>query len=135
MTDLEQLKQKMNAQGGYMAFNGIEVTRLEPGYCEVRAPMGPEKLNPHGFAHGGYLFTLCDTVAGMAAVTGGRSVVGRSADIHYLSPAGGDFLTARARIVREGRHMCLGSVELYDGHGKLAVTACVEMFFVGEAEV
>ena len=132
MTDLEILKQKLNEQKGYMHFNGIEVTKLEPGYCEARAPMGEEKLNPHGFAHGGYLFTLCDTVAGIAASTGGRGVVGRSADVHYLRPAGGEYITARARVVRQGRNMAFATVELFDDAGRLAATAGVDMFFVGQ---
>ena len=100
--DLEKFKDLVNSREGYMRFNGIEVTRLEPGFCEARAPMGPDKTNPHGMAHGGFLFTLCDSVAGIAASTRGRNVVGRSADIHYIHPGDGEYLTARATVVHEG---------------------------------
>lgn len=131
-TQLERLKRQVNDSGGYTALNGIEITKLEPGYCEGRAEMGQDKTNPHGMAHGGFLFTLCDTVGGIAATTLGRSVVGRSADIHYLRPgkATGSF-TAKGRVVEAGRHIALCAVELFDDEGTLLVTASVEMFFLG----
>ena len=132
--DLEKFKEHVNAREGYMRLNGIEVTRLAPGFCEARAPMGPDKTNPHGMAHGGFLFTLCDSVAGIAASTG-RNVVGRSADIHYIHPGDGKYLTARATVVHEGLHMALATVELYNDREQLIVTAQVEMFFIGKVEM
>ena len=133
--DLEKFKDLVNSREGYMRFNGIEVTKLEPGFCEARAPMGPDKTNPHGMAHGGFLFTLCDSVAGIAASTRGRNVVGRSADIHYLRPGDGAYVTARATVVHEGLHMALADVKLYNDREELIVTAQVEMFFIGKIEM
>ena len=133
--DLEKFREQVNAREGYMRLNGIEVTKLAPGFCEARAPMGPDKLNPHGMAHGGFMFTLCDSVAGIAASTGGRNVVGRSADIHYIHPGDGEYMVARATVVHEGLHMALANVELYNDREELIVTAQVEMFFIGKIEL
>ena len=133
--DLEKFKEHVNAREGYMRLNGIEVTKLAPGFCEARAPMGPDKTNPHGMAHGGFMFTLCDTVAGIAASTRGRKVVGRSADVHYIHPGDGKYLTARATVIHEGLHMALANVELYNDREQLIVTAQVEMFFIGKIEL
>ena len=135
MNDLDEWKKRLNVREGYMGLNGIEVTALSPGYCQVRAPMGPDKANPHGMAHGGYLFTLCDTAAGIAASTLGRKVVGRTASIHFLRPGSGAYFTAEAHVIQSGRHMVLGRVDVLDERDSLVATADVEMFYLeGEPE-
>lgn len=128
--ELDELKARVNADEGYMRLNGMEVTALAPGYCEARAPMGPDKANPHGMAHGGYLFTLCDMTAGVAATTLGRKVVGRTASIHFLHPGEGSGFTAKGRVVQSGRHMALGRVDVFDDRQTLIATADVEMFYL-----
>lgn len=135
MIGLDEFKKRINARGGYMQLNGLEVTELSPGYCEARAPMGPDKMNPHGMAHGGYLFTLCDTAAGIAASTLGRKVVGRTASIHFLRPGSGTCFTAKGRVVQSGQHMVLGRVDVFDDQQRLIATSDVEMFYIeGEPE-
>lgn len=128
--DLQELKARINADEGYMRFNGMEVTELSSGYCEVRAPVGPEKLNPHGIAHGGLLFSLCDTAAGVAATTLGRSVVSRAAEIHFLHPAMGRAVTAKGRVDDAGAHMAYCTAEAFDETGEKLVSASFEMFFI-----
>ena len=128
--ELDELKARVNADEGYTRLNGMEVTALSPGYCEVRAAVGREKLNPHGIAHGGLLFTLCDTAAGVAATTLGRNVVSRAADIHFLHPALGGTLTARGRVADAGGHMACCTAEVLDDRGEILATASFEMFFI-----
>ena len=128
--DLEKLKEKVNADEGFMRFNGIEVTHLEPGCCQCRARMEKNKENPHGIAHGGFLFTICDTVAGIAGTSLGRGVVGRSADIHFLKPGRGGYVTAEGRVVEAGRTTGLCQVEMRDDRGELIVSASFELYFI-----
>ncbi len=128
--DLEKLKEKVNADEGFMRFNGIEVTHLEPGCCQCRARMEKNKENPHGIAHGGFLFTICDTVAGIAGTSLGRGVVGRSADIHFLRPGRGTAFTGKGRVVQAGHTTALCAVELYDDRDELIVSADFELFFL-----
>lgn len=128
--DLEQLKAHVNQDTGYMRFLGIEVTDLAEGYCECRAPLGPEKNNPHGIAHGGFLISVCDTAAGIAGTTLGRVVVGRSVDFHFLHPGKGTYVAARGRVVEAGRTMGLSQVELYDDQGRLICVGSFELYFL-----
>ena len=130
MTDLEKLKEKVNADEGYMRLLGIEVTDLAEGFCRCRAPLGPEKNNPHGIAHGGFLFSVGDTAAGIAGTTLGRTVVGRSADIHFLRPGTGAFVTAEGRVAEAGRTTGLCQVELYDEQGTLICAGSYELYFL-----
>lgn len=130
MIDLEELKRRLNAENGFSRFLGMEVTELQPGYCECRAPLGPERYNPHGFAHGGFLFSVCDTAAGLAGTTLGRAVVGRAADIHFLHSGTGAFVIARARLAEAGHTMALSQVEMYDDRERLIVTGSFELYFL-----
>lgn len=130
MMDLEQLKEKVNADDGYMRFLGVEVTDLGEGYCECRAPLGPEKNNPHGIAHGGFLISVCDNAAGVAGTTLGRTVVGRSVDFHFLHPGRGAYVTARGRVVQAGRTTGLCQVEMYDDQQRLICVGSFELYFL-----
>lgn len=130
--DLEQLKQRVNDDGGYMRFLGIRATEVADGYCECRAPLGPDKNNPHGIAHGGFLVSVCDTAAGIAGTTLGRKVVGRSMDFHFLRPGRGAYVTARARVVQAGRTSGLCPVELYDEAEQLIATGSFELHFLDQ---
>ncbi len=132
--DLEKLKEKVNNDKGYMAYNGIRVTELDTGYCQCWVELSENKTNPHGIAHGGFLFAVCDSIAGIAGTTLGRSVVGRSADIHFLRPGRGSGFTGKARIVEAGRTTGLCAVELYDDSDTLVTTGSFELYFLGSAE-
>lgn len=129
--DLEQLKDRINADDGFMRANGIELTALERGRSECRAALGPDKNNPHGVAHGGFLFSVCDCAAGIAGTSLGRPVVGRAADIHFLRPGRGAFVTARAHVAEAGQTMALCQVEMFDERERLIVTGSFELYFIG----
>lgn len=130
--DLEQLKKRINDDDGYMRLLGIEVTDLAQGYCVCRAALGREKNNPHGIAHGGFLISVCDTAAGVAGTSLGRSVVGRSVDFHFLRPGRGAYVTAEAKMVQAGRTSGLCQVELYDEQRQLISTGSFELHFLAQ---
>ena len=94
MQDLEQLKRQINAENGFIRHIGVAVTEIGEGFCRCETVLGEDGLNPHGVAHGGLLFTMCDTAAGVAATAAGRKVVSRAGDIHYLLPGRPGPLTA-----------------------------------------
>ena len=68
---------------------GVKVYKYEPGYCICGVDIKPEFLNPLHGVHGGFLFTLADTAAGLAAVdlTGQATVTTAHSSIQYLNPA------------------------------------------------
>lgn len=132
MDEWEEYREKINRENsGYMRLNGIHVTALAKGYCECQAALGPDVNNPHGIAHGGFLFTVCDNATGIAGSTLGRKVVSRSADIHFLHPGRGAYVTAKARMTEAGHTTGLCQVEMFDEHGTLIVTGSFELYFIG----
>ncbi|MCD8322422.1 MAG: PaaI family thioesterase [Oscillospiraceae bacterium] len=132
MLDMEKFKEFMNENGGFNGHNKIRYTVLEEGYCECQVDMTPDSLNPQGVAHGSLLFALCDCVTGMAAASTGRSMLTQSASIHYLRPGTGGTLTAKSRLVKNGRHVALCTGEVYDQEGKLLVTSEFEVYYTSD---
>ena len=59
-------------KGTFSDFLDMEVLEYQKGYCRSRFAIKPQHLNPLGSIHGGYLFTIADTTAGIASVNMGN---------------------------------------------------------------
>ena len=132
MLDMALFKDFMNEAPGFNRHNGIRFTVVEEGYCECELDMTRESLNPQGVAHGSLLFALCDCVTGMATATTGRSMLTQSASIHYLRPGTGGKLTAKSRLIKNGRRTALCVGEVFDEGGRLLVTSEFEVFYTSD---
>ena len=76
---------------------GMELTELGEGRAVVRMTVGPQMVNGHGIAHGGFVFMLADSAFACACNSGGVVTVAAGADISFIAPAReGDELTATA---------------------------------------
>ena len=95
----------------------------------MRVDMTENSLNPQGVAHGSLLFALCDCVTGMATASTGRGMLTQSANIHFLRPGAGGRLTAKSRLIKNGRNTALCVGEVFDEAGRLLVTSEFEVFY------
>jgi acyl-CoA thioesterase len=76
---------------------GMELVDLGEGTAVVRMTIGPQMVNGHGIAHGGFVFMLADSAFACACNSGGVVTVAAGADISFVAPAReGDVLTATA---------------------------------------
>lgn len=80
---------------------GMEVLEvaLEDGLgrCRLRMPVRDLMVNGHNIAHGGYIFTFCDSAFAVACNAKGILTVAAGCDINYLTSAMlGDVLIADA---------------------------------------
>ena len=84
---------------------GMDVVHCGEGRATVRMRIGPDMVNGHAIAHGGYVFLLADTAFAYACNSYGPVTVAAGAQIDFVAPAGeGDVLEASAREVgRFGR--------------------------------
>jgi len=84
---------------------GMEVLECGSGRAAVRMRIGPDMVNGHAIAHGGYVFLLADTAFAYACNSYGPVTVAAGADITFIAPATeGDLLDATAReVTRFGR--------------------------------
>ena len=132
MLDMERFQAFMNESEGFNRHNGIRFTVVGEGYCECEAVLTRESLNPQGVTHGSLIFTLCDCVTGMATATTGRSMLTQAAHIHYLRPGTGTKLTARSRLIHNGRQTALCIGEVFDDQGRLVATSQFDVFYTSD---
>ncbi|AWK86412.1 PaaI family thioesterase [Azospirillum thermophilum] len=94
---------------------GIELAAVEPGFCEMRLPFREELTQQHGYFHAGMVSTLADNAGGYAAYSlmpAGSEVLAVEFKVNLLSPAKGEVMIARARVVKPGRTLVITTVEV-----------------------
>ncbi|HFI0638651.1 TPA: PaaI family thioesterase [Streptococcus suis] len=93
-----------------------------------------KSLNPYGMAHGGYLFTLADSVAELTIVAQGSYAVTLQSNIHYMKAAKpGDSLSIIGYCTHDGSRTKVVEVKIENQDGKSIASASFTMFVTGNA--
>ncbi len=117
----------------FPAHLGMKVGMLANGYAELQLDLRPELLQYQKVAHGGVLAALADTAVAVALLTRlGPLMNFTTVDLHmfYFAPVRSGTVYARARIVKPGRRISVGEVELEDARGKLVAKSIVTYIVV-----
>lgn len=134
MENTQGLAGRFDALNPFGRHNGLFAVSAGPQRAEMRARVGPQAVNGYGGAHGGFLFALADSCAGLLAVSDGRAYVTLDASFQFLrSPRLGDELTAVATPVRRGRTVLVARVALTGAEGRLMAEGTFTMYCTGEA--
>ncbi len=89
-------------------FIGMTLERTAPGLATARASAGPVHHNPHGFVHGGVVFTLVDTSMGAAVMSmlpEGQRCSTIECQVRFLRPVTVADLTCVTTVVKPGRRV------------------------------
>ncbi len=107
---------------------GARLVSVAPGEVEIELPFREDLTQHHGFLAAAALTAIVDVACGYAAMTlmpAGASVLTIEYKVNFLSPARGQRMLARGRVVRPGRTVtvCSGDVvALTDGAEKPVAT-------------
>lgn len=84
---------------------GMEILDIGAGRATLAMSVGPNMVNGHGIAHGGFIFTLADSTFAFACNSYNERTVAAHGNISFIRPGKlGDRLVATAREVsRSGR--------------------------------
>lgn len=126
----DKAKERLADDKGFVNNNGYTVIKVEEHYCEMEALITDTSKNPFGIAHGGFIFGLADTAAGIAAMTDERVAVTINSSIDYLKPGKGDKLIAKASVVKPGKSISVVDVFIYDRDLELISKAVVTYFYM-----
>lgn len=127
----EELKKEIGEVSGFVLNNGYRLVNLEEDYCEMEADVTEIAMNPFNMAHGGFIFGLADTAAGVAAMYDEkRHAVTSSSHIQYLRPASCDKIKAVAKCIKAGKTISVYDVEVYSDKDVLLSKATIEYFYV-----
>jgi uncharacterized protein (TIGR00369 family) len=110
---------------GLMHTLGAILGRIEPGSVEIILPVAAHLGQQHGFVHAGAVAAIADSAAGYAALSlmpPASGVLTTEFKINLLSPASGERLVARGRVIKAGRTLTLALSEVFavrEGQEKL----------------
>jgi uncharacterized protein (TIGR00369 family) len=117
--DLLQRLRKRLADSPALGWLSPTLEELALDYCVLRLPYREAVTNGSGTIHGGILATLADTAVAFALATNFDGKMGFATTdltIHFLRRARSEVL-ARARILKKGRRVNVGEVEIVDAEG------------------
>jgi uncharacterized protein (TIGR00369 family) len=123
-------------QQGFMTHVGAEISELARGTCTLAIDRRPELLQQHGFQHGGVVAFLVDNATTIAAATSrGQPVLTAEYKLNLLSPASGQRLICRARVIKPGRQVAVVAADVFcviDGMEKHTATALASIAMLAE---
>lgn len=110
----------------------IKIIEASFSYVRMSADVVPETCNPYGMIHGGILFMLADSVAGLTAITMGKKVVTLGSNINFIKSVTSGKVYASPRILHRGRTTILLEVDIVDESSTLICKATFNMFVIGD---
>ncbi len=125
-TDLDRLQRFVDTHDSFGHLLGIRIVDCTEKGIVAEIPLRPEFCNPHGIAHGGFLYAVADTACGLTAGlampdrTYEQRVVTAASSLNFLSPVTRSPVRAAAPILRAGRRIVVCAGLIYDGSGALA---------------
>lgn len=84
----EGIVEKMLSNDAFSQWLGIELIKVEPGYCELKMLTRAEMLNGLGILHGGIAYSLADSALAFAANGFGRHALSVETSISHHSKVG-----------------------------------------------
>lgn len=123
----KEIYDKLN---GFITNNNYKIIKTEEKYCEMEATITETSLNPYKMPHGGFIFGLADTAAGIAAFTTKKEAVTVNASIDYLHSAKGNKLKAIAKNIKDGKNITVYEVFIYDENETLVAKSSITYFYI-----
>jgi uncharacterized protein (TIGR00369 family) len=109
------LVHRVTALPGYTSAVGTRVLHVAKGAVIMALQKRPDLLQFNGYFHGGVISGLADHAAGAAVTTtlpDGFTAITIDLNVHFLAPASGDLIIAKARAVNTGKTVCVAAVDV-----------------------
>lgn len=121
-TSIQKRIQDSFARQTVMSTIGASITRVAQGEVTIELPFRSDLTQQHGFLHAGVVTMIVDSACGYAALTrmpASVAVLTAEYKVNFLSPAQGEKLIARGRVLKPGRTLTICFGEVYaTRHGK-----------------
>jgi uncharacterized protein (TIGR00369 family) len=125
------------AANPFVNFMGIAVPQLGRGYARFILPIRPDFLNSQGFLQGGVVAALADEAVAYALFSlanPGELLNTVEMKINFLAPVSQGEVEAQAHIVKRGRTISLGEVEVRQAERLVAKGLCTYIHLRGKKE-
>ena len=121
-----------NINNGFIKANNYKIIKVENNYCELEGIVTETSLNPFGIAHGGYIFGLADTAAGIAAMSKGQKAVTINSTIDYFNMAKSNKIKAIAKCLKSGKNIANFEVFIYDDKETLIAKSNINYYYLNK---
>lgn len=127
-------KETLKDINGFIGNNNYNVIKVEEGYCELEGIISETSYNNMNIVHGGYIFGLADTAAGIAALSSvfgsDVNIVTVDASINYFKPAKGEKLIAKAKTIKPGKTISVIEVEIYNDKNDMVAKTSMTFYYI-----
>jgi len=112
---------------------GGKILDIQEGYAKGSLPIDERYYNVYSGMHGGCLFSLADSICGIAAATYGHYVTTLNGNINYLVPAKDcKEVICEAKVIRMGRTIGVIDYTLTGDNGVLFATGTFNYYALKE---
>jgi len=122
----KRIRESISRQG-FMSHIGAQLSELARGSCTLTVDRRPQLLQQNGLFHGGVTAFLVDNATTIAAATWrGQPALTAKYKLNLLSPASGERLICRSRVIKPGRQVAVVAADVFcliDGVEKHTATA------------
>lgn len=115
---------------GFNSDIGINVDDYGDGKCRAHIDITEKLCNPWGTVHGGIIYSMADTIGGLAAISKVGMVVTLTGNINYIAPADGKVLLAEGRLIHGGKTTAVSEVEIKNEDGSVAARATLTYYII-----
>lgn len=114
----------------FMKTLGAELLSVGQGKCQIKVPFDVSLTQQHGYFHAGVIGTIADNTAGYAAyslMAPDSGVLTVEFKLNLLNPGKGDYLLAKAEVLKNGRTLkvCESKVYAYVGQEETLCAAAL----------
>ncbi len=117
-------------ESGFIFNNNYKLESAAEGKAVMSATITETSLNPYSTAHGGFIFGLADTAAGLACNTFGRPAMTVNANIEYLHAVKGNKIIAEAKCIKNGKTISVYEVDIYDEDKRVVAKSTITYFYI-----
>ena len=126
----EEINKILDTDKGFIKAQGFKVEDASNEMVKLSYKIKKDGFNPYGIIHGGVLFGLADTAAGILASIHNKKCVTVNGSINYINPAKSGKVYAISKCLKEGKKIGYYLVELFDEKDNLIATSNFNMYFL-----
>lgn len=135
MLKLKEECQEILDKNPFAAILKMELLEVEEGMAKAKIPFQQETTNVYGDFHGGALYTIADTLCGLAASTYGYYVTTVNGSIQYLKAGRNtDYIICETKVIKPGKTISVVDFTIKDEKGMLLNTGTFTFFNLRKRE-
>ena len=123
----EEINEKYKEINGFDYNNGIIIDKVDKDEVVAHIDASNKSNNPWGIVHGGLIFGLADTAAGILCYVNGHEAVTIDANINYLKPIK-KYAKAVSTKIKTGNTISLYKTDVFNEKDELCATVTFNYF-------